>query len=336
MMSEFLLFVRSISKHTVLLVTGGTVAALIALWEHHQSKSVSRHVYWIIVAVFVLIAAYRTWVQEYRGRIQSEARFAIPTLSGDVLEAHVGAGPLNSDVMNLFLHLRLKNESDLPIQIRSFRLRARIGNNFVDCGYNHTLDNWQLRVSKNEQWGYRDFERMRYVPLVDLADSTNRAPVELVRETEGWVRFVVPSELVHESAEINAIMTITDSTGKEHEINHCIRGDTLQHSICPKLSPIIIVSKIARTCRACPSQYQGVTDTGAFVYVRYRSGWLNISVGQEESETVSNEGNVFRKQPGDTHDGELDYEKLRDITGGLIAWPEVCVDTENGPGWRKL
>jgi hypothetical protein len=86
--------------------------------------------------------------------------------------------------------------------------------------------------------------------------------------------------------------------------------------------PLIRVRKLTQACERSPSQWEGTTDDGLFIYVRYRSGRLSIGTGVTESEAIGNRNNVFEKQLGDSLDCSLEYEKLRDVTRGIIEWPE--------------
>jgi hypothetical protein len=83
------------------------------------------------------------------------------------------------------------------------------------------------------------------------------------------------------------------------------------------------VSKLTQTCKASPSQWEGLTDDGQFIYVRYRWGCLSISNGKTMDEAVENGNNLFEKQLGNKRDGRLEYDKLREATAGIINWPDT-------------
>jgi hypothetical protein len=86
--------------------------------------------------------------------------------------------------------------------------------------------------------------------------------------------------------------------------------------------PLIHVRKLTQTCQRSPSQWEGTTADGLFIYVRFRWGRLTIGTGVTESEAIGNHNNVFEKQLGHNLDGTLEYEKLRDVTRAIIEWPE--------------
>lgn len=85
---------------------------------------------------------------------------------------------------------------------------------------------------------------------------------------------------------------------------------------------MVRVASLTQTCAKSPSQWEGRTNDGQQVYVRYRWGRLTIGIGNTVEEPVKNQNNLFEKQLGDRLDGHLDYAKLRTLTDGLIEWPD--------------
>ena len=81
------------------------------------------------------------------------------------------------------------------------------------------------------------------------------------------------------------------------------------------------VTKLVMTCGACPSQWEGETDDGRFVYVRYRHGCLTVSVAKECM------GDAVRADPvcvvyhGNDMDGSMDEAVLAELTPE-IEWPK--------------
>lgn len=82
---------------------------------------------------------------------------------------------------------------------------------------------------------------------------------------------------------------------------------------------MIVVRELELTCESCPAQWQGRTVDGRFVYVRYRSGWLQVGVGDTFKAAVCDESDVRRL--GDGYDGFMTYEELKAATRGRVEWP---------------
>ena len=88
---------------------------------------------------------------------------------------------------------------------------------------------------------------------------------------------------------------------------------------------MITIEKLTKTCDACPSQWEGVTDAGKAVYVRYRWGYLSISIGDTLTQAIRREGpenSVFEKAIVNSLDGFITYDELKEHTRGIISWPE--------------
>ena len=90
---------------------------------------------------------------------------------------------------------------------------------------------------------------------------------------------------------------------------------------------MITIIKIKKTCSACPSQWEGITSYNCSVYVRFRHGWLTVSVGEPNdlSEFAGVHGTeVFSDsvEGENGSDGVMSYDRLKDITSAVIVWPE--------------
>src|SRR5215471_12196280 len=72
----------------------------------------------------------------------------------------------------------------------------------------------------------------------------------------------------------------------------------------------IIVREIAQTSFACPSQWEGTTNDGSRIYVRFRHGYLRIDVDGTTVHGSSQRG-----------DGVMSYDELRRRTAHLFVWP---------------
>lgn len=77
------------------------------------------------------------------------------------------------------------------------------------------------------------------------------------------------------------------------------------------------VKSIIRTCYACPSQWEGETEDGRKVYVRYRHGLLSVGLGATMDEAVDDSPGWFESVLTDEDDGFMrwaDVEKLANVT----------------------
>lgn len=85
------------------------------------------------------------------------------------------------------------------------------------------------------------------------------------------------------------------------------------------------VVEIRKTCYACPAQWEGKTADGRWVYVRYRWGYLSVSVGDtlDEAVDLTRSGKVlYETRTGDSFNGYMDYAELRKLTEGTVQWPD--------------
>jgi len=51
---------------------------------------------------------------------------------------------------------------------------------------------------------------------------------------------------------------------------------------------VLKAAHLRMTCPACPSQWEGATDDGDYVYIRYRNGHLSVGIGNSEEDAVDN------------------------------------------------
>ena len=76
------------------------------------------------------------------------------------------------------------------------------------------------------------------------------------------------------------------------------------------------ITKLRKTCEACPAQWEGEDSKGNPIYIRFRWGYLSISQKGRE---------IFGERLSDGLDGSLSFEQLQNVTefGSIeIEWPE--------------
>ena len=66
------------------------------------------------------------------------------------------------------------------------------------------------------------------------------------------------------------------------------------------------VKGLEMTCGACPSQWEGRTEDGEYVFIRYRYGWLRVDVGNQT---------IFETEHGDSLSGVMGTDEMLRITG---------------------
>jgi hypothetical protein len=89
------------------------------------------------------------------------------------------------------------------------------------------------------------------------------------------------------------------------------------------VSERVKVRRIVQTCFACPSQWEGHLDDGRMIYVRYRWGWLTVSVSDEPTTDVFDavDGTeIHEAQMGHEYDGDLTTAEMMQATLAVVDW----------------
>ena len=84
-----------------------------------------------------------------------------------------------------------------------------------------------------------------------------------------------------------------------------------------KREPVRIV-QLTKTCDSCPSQWEGETDTGKKVYIRFRWGGLSIGVGNTLSEAVKDD--LWYDDISDDLDGTLSESEMIAALDGVAEF----------------
>jgi hypothetical protein len=84
---------------------------------------------------------------------------------------------------------------------------------------------------------------------------------------------------------------------------------------------LIKVVKVMKTCGAFPAQWEGKTEDGKDVYVRYRWGNLRVHVANVTGEDALYGTCVVDESYGDELCGELSYGELKELTKDVMEWP---------------
>jgi hypothetical protein len=74
------------------------------------------------------------------------------------------------------------------------------------------------------------------------------------------------------------------------------------------------VKNLKQTTTRFPSQWEGNTVDDQFIYIRYRNGWLEVSVAPTKDELYDDEYKAFIMNDG-TNQGEMETDDMLKITG---------------------
>jgi len=90
------------------------------------------------------------------------------------------------------------------------------------------------------------------------------------------------------------------------------------------------VERLRRTCSAMPAQWEGLTENGRSIYVRYRHSVLRIGVGNDLGRAIDNafsDDAVFILRLGPhVSSGMMSFGELKRLTEGRIEWPSEETD----------
>lgn len=81
----------------------------------------------------------------------------------------------------------------------------------------------------------------------------------------------------------------------------------------------VIITRIVNTCPACPSQWEGITDDGRCIYIRYRHDSLRIGIGRTQDEAVADD-TTYTAHIGDGYG--MDYDELRSVAPEWLQLPD--------------
>ena len=87
-----------------------------------------------------------------------------------------------------------------------------------------------------------------------------------------------------------------------------------------------ILTQLERTCCACPSQWEGLTDDGNYVYIRYRGGRLRADVAKTRFQWAKGvKIQLFGQVVGEPLDGYMTDEEMKVALRGVLDFSH-CAD----------
>ena len=77
---------------------------------------------------------------------------------------------------------------------------------------------------------------------------------------------------------------------------------------------MIKITRIVKTCMACPAQWNAWDDNGDYYYIRYRFGKLTVHKGLNLNELI------FSKVIGGEYDGEINLGRVANHVKNIIEF----------------
>jgi len=93
------------------------------------------------------------------------------------------------------------------------------------------------------------------------------------------------------------------------------------------------IKNLVQTCEACPSQWEAETLDGRGVYIRFRWGFLSISVSDNPGEHGLDGKEIYGEQLSDNLDGVISWSKVSRIIEKL---PNKRMQADNYPSTRLV
>lgn len=93
---------------------------------------------------------------------------------------------------------------------------------------------------------------------------------------------------------------------------------------------LIIVTKLEKTSGSFPSQWEAETNDGRFIYIRYRFGRFEVSIGNTKDESIL--GTILMRRTY-THanmkyDGCMSTERMMELTNGILCFSKCEIKNE--------
>ncbi len=85
-----------------------------------------------------------------------------------------------------------------------------------------------------------------------------------------------------------------------------------------------LVTRLVRTCNACPSQWDGTLDDGRLFYARYRFGGFSLRISNTPGADPHDDGEeVMDEEIGGEYDGDMTDEEMQRLTQDRFTWVDA-------------
>ena len=97
-----------------------------------------------------------------------------------------------------------------------------------------------------------------------------------------------------------------------------------KHGGSVNVQPLVICD-FEQTCFACPSQWEGTLEDGRMIYIRFRWGYLSVSISDNPTDDVMDavgDKEIYGEQLSDGLDGVLGEAELIEKTKHILTYPQ--------------
>ncbi len=211
MFREFLEFLLSLWREWKALLTGGTIIAVLMLWQMASGKPVPSVFNWLVLGVTLLIAAFFSWIKvrtqlrEANARVKSlESQFYMQCSVGDIQVQRVDESEGEDGEYHIFIYPTIALTCPDRVHIGKYMLELRF------LGIPHypaehlDITHWLMNVAHPSNQG----ATLDIVPLLPLTRE-----IQAGRPSEGWLHFITDAMLERQLSQCNLRLFIETDRG---------------------------------------------------------------------------------------------------------------------------
>lgn len=172
-------------------------------------------VYWVISAIFFLIASYRTWSLEHKKLLEETARNTSPNLTGTIDEVYIiDTSTELQDESHLVFHTSLVNEGAKQVGIVRYELNIMVDGHNRAAKFRRALFEFEDVIERFEGGNRKSMPVSVQRP--DLA-TYNDNPLKQGEPRKGWLSFKI-GVAAKKVEKATLILIVVDAFNNQHTI----------------------------------------------------------------------------------------------------------------------